>query len=124
VDVESGKIVFKFSNTLPPFSHFLKRLGIHLLIASIAIGFSLGLGMVGFRHFEAMSWRDAYVNAAMLLSGMGPMRTTLTESGKIFAGTYALYSGLVFIIVAGIVVAPVLHRLFHYLHLEEQQPPE
>jgi hypothetical protein len=116
--------VFKFSNTLPPFTHFLRRLGQNLLVASVAIGFSLGLGMLGFRHFEAMSWRDAYVNAAMLLSGMGPMKTDLTETGKIFAGTYALYSGLVFIIVAGVVIAPVLHRLFHALHLEEQNSPE
>lgn len=113
--------MFKFSNELPPFSHFLRRLAIHLLVASVAIGFSLGLGMLGFMHYEDMGWRDAYVNTAMLLSGMGPMKTTgLSESGKVFAGTYALYSGLVFIIVAGIVVAPVLHRLFHYLHLEEQ----
>ncbi len=116
--------MFKFSNTLPPFTHFLRRLAQHLLFASVAIGFSLGIGMLGFSHFEAMSWRDAYVNAAMLLSGMGPMRTNLTESGKIFAGTYALYSGLVFIIVAGIVVAPVLHRLFHVLHLEEKDSTE
>jgi hypothetical protein len=68
-----------------------------------------------------MSFTDAYVNASMLLSGMGPIETHLTESGKVFAGTYALYSGLVFIIVAGVIVAPVLHRFLHVLHLEKHR---
>jgi len=80
--------------------------------------------MVGYSHYENMSWTDAYVNASMLLSGMGPIETHLSERGKIFAGTYALYSGLVFIIVAGIIVAPVLHRFLHYLHLASEKERE
>ena len=109
---------------LLPFRQFLGRLAMHGLAAIGALGFSLGLGMIGYSHYEHMTWTDAYVNASMLLSGMGPIETHLSERGKIFAGTYALYSGLVFIIVAGVIVAPVLHRFLHYLHLESEKESE
>jgi hypothetical protein len=66
-----------------------------------------------------MSWTDAYVNAAMILSGMGPVGQLNTTAGKIFAGSYALYSGLVIIVATGIILAPVVHRVLHQFHLDE-----
>ena len=79
---------------------------------------SLGIGMIGYSHFENMSWVDAYVNATMILSGMGPVATLQTNAGKIFAGCYALFSGLMFITVTGVILAPVAHRALHKFHLE------
>ena len=94
------------------------------LLRSIALAFifilsSLFLGMWGYRHFESMGWLDAYVNAAMILSGMGPIAPPLTNEGKLFEGTYALFSGIVFLISVGIILAPIFHHFFIKMHLEE-----
>lgn len=97
---------------------FLKRLTRSVLIGSVIIAASLGIGMLGYQHFENMSWVDAYVNAAMILSGMGPVSTLQTESGKIFAGSYALFSGIVFLIIIAVIFAPVFHRFLHKFHIE------
>jgi hypothetical protein len=91
------------------------------VLRNFALGFSLILGslllgMMGYHHFENMSWIDAYVNASMILSGMGPVSELKTDAGKIFAGTYALFSGIFFLISIAIVVAPLFHRFFHKLH--------
>ena len=83
---------------------------------------SLALGMVGFRYFmprEVNSWHDAYLNAAILLGGMGPTHVPTTEGGKIFSGLYALYAGLVFLVVAALLFAPIFHRLLHRFHWDE-----
>lgn len=80
---------------------------------------SLVLGMAGYEYFEALGWRDAFLNAAMLLGGMGPVNPPQTPDGKVFAGVYALYAGLVFLIVAGILFAPVVHRMMHKFHWDE-----
>jgi hypothetical protein len=77
---------------------------------------SLAVGMVGYAHFEGLPWLDAFLNAAMLLGGMGPVESPATPMGKFFAGVYALYSGLVFLVLAGIVLAPVLHRILRRFH--------
>lgn len=82
------------------------------------IAAALGLGMWGYHGFEEMSWADAFLNASMILSGMGPVTTLQTLGGKIFAGCYALFSGLAFIAVMAVVFAPVIHRFFHKIHLE------
>ncbi len=74
--------------------------------------------MVGYHHFENLSWVDAFANAAMILSGMGPLTALQTNFGKLFAGFYALFSGLAFIIIIGIIFAPVVHRFLHKFHLE------
>lgn len=79
------------------------------------------LGMAGYEYFEQLLWRDAFLNAAMLLGGMGPVNTPQTNGGKVFAGLYALYAGLVFLIVAGLVIAPVAHRLMHKFHWEQDR---
>ena len=75
--------------------------------------------MLGYVHFEQLSWLDGFLNASMILAGMGPIAVPVTRGGKLFAGVYALYSGLVFLIALGIVLAPVIHRLMHRFHLYE-----
>jgi hypothetical protein len=103
-----------------PLAHrrvFLQRL---LLSTSIGLGLvavSLFAGMVGYHFFVDLSWTDSFLNASMILSGMGPVATPQTSAGKLFAGFYALYSGLVLIVIAGVTFAPVIHRFFHSLHL-------
>ncbi len=97
---------------------FLLRLAGHIGIACAVLLVSLGAGMLGYAHFEHLGWRDAFLNAAMLLGGMGPVEAPATPRGKLFAGFYALYAGLVFIGAAGIVGAPVFHRLLHQFHWE------
>jgi hypothetical protein len=97
---------------------FALRLGRNLGLALALTGLSLVLGMLGYRQLENMSWTDAFLNAAMILGGMGPVSTLQTEAGKWFAGCYALYSGLFVLVVAAIVLAPVVHRLLHKFHYD------
>jgi hypothetical protein len=87
-------------------------------LSQAVVAVALGLGMAGYHYFEEMNWVDAFENAAMILSGMGPVSTLQTDPSKIFAGCYALFSGLMFITVTGIVLAPVAHRALHKFHLE------
>ena len=96
------------------------RLLRHFLAAIGFIGGCLGLGMAGYAWFEQLGWVDAFLNAAMILGGMGPVNLPQTAGGKIFAGLYALYSGLAVLIVAGIVFAPILHRLMHRFHWDAE----
>jgi hypothetical protein len=104
------------------FPRFLLRVLKHILFAQIFVLISLLIGMWGYEYFEDMGWRDAFVNSAMLLGGMGPMKTDgLSDGGKVFAGVYALYAGLVLIIVMSIIMAPLIHRLMHLFHWEEDQ---
>ncbi|QQE88586.1 hypothetical protein [Azotobacter chroococcum] len=106
-----------------PVGRFALRMLAHACVALVVIAISLLLGMLGYRHFERMSWIDAFVNAAMLLGGMGPVKTVdLSPPGKLFAGIYALYAGLVFIAVMSIMLAPVVHRVLHRFHWEEEEP--
>lgn len=110
----------------PPISRrrFLLRLLKHTLFALVLVALSLALGMWGYGHFEDMGWRDAFVNSAMLLGGMGPMKTEgLSDGGKVFAGLYALYAGLMFIILLGIMLAPVIHRVLHLFHWTVDRDP-
>ena len=78
----------------------------------------LMVGMAGYAEFESMSVTDAYVNAAMILSGMGPIGELKTTAGKLFAGAYAIFSGLVIVIATGFVLAPIFHRVLHRFHVE------
>ena len=79
--------------------------------------FSLVIGILGYRNFEGMPWIDSFVNAAMILGGMGPIGELHTNAGKLFAGIYALYCGLIVIISLGILIAPIFHRFLHLFHL-------
>jgi hypothetical protein len=103
---------------------FLGRLAISFAAGSTVIAASLFAGMLGFRHYEGMNWLDSYLNASMLLSGMGPLADPKTTGGKFFAGSYALYSGFIVILVSGIVFAPVVHRALHKFHLEQGKSNE
>lgn len=98
---------------------FAGRLAWHFAGAAALVLGSLLLGMSGYSYFEGLAWRDAFLNAAMLLGGMGPVDAPLTDGGKLFAGMYALYAGLVFLIIAGLLFAPVLHRLLHRFHWDQ-----
>ncbi len=106
-----------------PISHteFLLRLLRSAAIALGLVGVSLGAGMLGYRTLEGMSWTDSFLNASMLLGGMGPVDPMKTEAGKIFAGAYALFSGLVFLVLAGLLFGPVAHRLLHQFHYDTDQ---
>lgn len=97
---------------------FIRRLALHGGVALGLVAISLGIGMFGYHVFEGLSWLDALVNASMLLGGMGPVDPLHTVAGKLFASFYALYSGLIFLIVAGVLVVPVFHRILHRFHLE------
>ena len=90
----------------------------HFALGAAIICSALGVGVLGYHHFDKLSWLDAFENAAMILSGMGPMTQSEPDAGKIFAGCYALFSGLAFITSMGVVFAPVLHRFLHKFHLE------
>jgi hypothetical protein len=105
---------------LLPRREFYRRLAHHILLGITVIIGALGLGMTGYHEFEKMSWIDAFVNAAMILSGMGPVSTLQTDAGKIFAGVYALFSGLTLVAILGIIFAPVVHRFLHKFHLEDK----
>ncbi len=84
------------------------------------VALSLFVGMAGYHYFESLAWLDAFANAAMILSGMGPLAQPQTAGGKLFAGLYALYSGLAVVMIAGITFAPIVHRFMHQMHLEEE----
>ena len=109
---------------LVPRSAFYARLSRNALIAFAMMLGALGLGMLGYHGFEKESWIDAFSDAAMILSGMGPLNPLHTAAGKIFAGCYALFSGLTFITITGIVLLPIIHRLFHKFHLQLDDPGE
>lgn len=104
-----------------PHRRLLKRQLVHLGLSLVVLALSLGLGMWGYAHFEHLAWRDAFLNAAMLLGGMGPVKQDLSESGKLFAGLYALFAGLVVIAVTGLLLAPGVHHLMHRVHWEEPE---
>lgn len=100
---------------------FAKRMLRSFGIALGLILLSLFVGMCGYHFLEDLPWTDAFVNAAMILSGMGPVDAMKTSEGKVFAGCFALYSGLLVIISAGVLLAPALHRMLHKFHAEADE---
>ena len=106
---------------LLPLRDFVMRVGRSLLVSLCVVAFALGLGVLGYHYVAEFTWVDSLLNASMILSGMGPVGDFKNDSGKVFASLYALFSGLVFITVAGIIVAPVAHRLLHWFHIEEEE---
>ncbi len=97
---------------------FLRRVARN---AALSLGFvagSLALGMLGYRGTEGLSWLDAFLNASMILTGMGPVNEMHTTAGKLFAGCYALFSGVAFLTAVAVVFAPLFHRFLHRFHLE------
>ena len=90
---------------------------IGLWLAITTVG--LAVGIAGYAGFEGMSLTDSFLNAAMILSGMGPATELKTEAGKVFAGFYAILSGLIIVIATGFVLAPIFHRVLHSFHVEQ-----
>ena len=98
---------------------FVRRLAIHGLAALAVVIFALGIGILGYHLTEGLSFLDSLLNASMLLGGMGPVNPIHTDAGKLFASFYALFSGMIFLVTAGILFTPVAHRILHWMHLEE-----
>lgn len=110
---------FKYeSRQQAPLTHprFLRRLLVHVAMAGGILVASLGGGILGYAYFEGLSPLDGFLNAAMLLGGMGPVNVPVTAGDKLFAGLYALYAGLVFIVTAALIVTPIAHRILHKFH--------
>ncbi len=112
------------SEPLLPRSRFARRLLAHAAVGTVLLLAALTVGAIGYRATEGMAWIDAFLNAAMILGGMGPVDVLHTEAGKLFATVYALFSGVAFLAIAGIFVAPLAHRLLHALHLESGSTPK
>lgn len=107
-------------NLLSP-RRFLFRVSAYLLFGFSLVLISLGIGMAGYHHFAELSWIDSFYNAAMILTGMGPVNRLETDEAKLFSSFYALFSGVVFLSTVGIAFAPIAHRLMHLLHVEPDE---
>ena len=101
-------------------AEFIRRQAIHASIAVALIAGSLLIGIMGYHITEGFSWLDSFVNASMILGGMGPVDALHTTAGKVFAGLYALFSGVVFLMGAGVLFAPAFHRFLHRFHLDSE----
>jgi hypothetical protein len=100
---------------------FLKRMARFAALATGIILFSLGIGILGYHYLEGLSWLDSLLNASMILGGMGPVAPLQTTAGKLFASFYALFSGMVFLVAVGVLIAPIFHRFLHHFHLEVEE---
>lgn len=101
-------------------AQFARRIAVHGGLVVVLLAVSLAAGMAGYMSFEGLSALDAFLNAAMLLGGMGPVDLPKTPAGKLFAGAYALYAGLVFIAATALLLGPVVHRVLHHFHWSER----
>jgi hypothetical protein len=106
---------------LLPRRKFAVRMTIAIGLWLVLTVVGLAIGIAGYAGFEHMSFTDAYVNAAMILAGMGPLGELKTTAGKIFAGSYAIFSGLIIVIASGFVLAPIFHRVLHRFHVETKK---
>jgi len=105
----------------------MMRIFLHALFALGIVLLSLAIGVLGYHFLGRLSWIDALLNSAMLLGGMGPINPLQTIAGKLFASFYALFAGLVFLVIVGVMLAPLIHRFLHRFHLElapEEETPD
>ena len=115
-----GRLGFEhYSQPVLSPSLFLRRLVRHGRLALLVLVLSLALGMLGYHWLGGLSWMDAFLNASMILTGMGPVDAMTSPAAKLFAGCYALYSGVAFLTAIAVLFAPVLHRALHRFHLEQ-----
>jgi hypothetical protein len=110
------------AHPLAPLPVFLRRAALHVFVAFVGIAIADGIGVLGYHYFGQLQWIDAFLNASMILSGMGQVDPVTTTSGRIFASFYALVSGIFFIAVMGIVLAPWAHRIMHKIHMDYDEP--
>ena len=99
---------------------FARRAIVHVVFAGFVVVIAVGIGTLGYATWGGLSWLDAFLNASMILGGMGPVDRMTTDAAKLFSALYALFSGLVFVGLMGIVLAPWIHRLMHWTHLEDE----
>ncbi|HTT57590.1 MAG TPA: hypothetical protein VMF63_10800 [Opitutaceae bacterium] len=112
------------TDPLLPRREFVRRQVYHALLAAAFLLAGLVVGMIGYHVLEGQGWVDAFANAAMILSGMGPLDPIRTPAGRIFAGCYAVFSGVAFLTTVGVLLAPIVHRALHRFHLERREPRE
>ena len=113
------RMMFEHQNQpMLPRRLFFRRMGRFGAAALLLVGVSWGIGILGYRVLENMSWIDSTLNAAMILGGMGPVNPLQTDAGKLFASFYALFSGMVFLVAVGLFAAPLFHRVMHHFHLK------
>ena len=112
-------VLEKPTDALLPEPIFYARVARSFGITLIIVAVSLAIGSAGYAYFGELAWVDAILNAAMILTGMGPVDRMTTTAGKLFATFYALYSGIAFLSMMAIMIAPILHRFLHRFHLEE-----
>jgi len=120
----SGRKFLEYEHLSQPVAkmpRFLRRQLRSLALGLVFIAIALFAGMVGYHQLVGLSWIDSYENAAMILSGMGPLSSPATVAGKIFAGTYALFSGIAVLAIAGVIAAPLVHRFLHRLHADSPE---
>jgi hypothetical protein len=103
---------------------FARRVFRHFLFASSALAAALGIGIGGYHFIARLGWIDSLLNASMILGGMGPVSPLETDGAKLFASFYALFAGLVFVGLAGVLLGPFLHRLMHRFHVDEPEDAE
>ncbi len=103
---------------LLPRKQFFRRLARYAFFALLILAASLCIGTVGYHEFAGLPWTDSFLNASMILTGMGPVDRMETQAGKLFASFYAIYSGVAFLTLAGVLFAPVYHRFLHKFHLD------
>jgi hypothetical protein len=102
-------------------AEFRKRVSRHGLVAFGVLIFGLGIGVLGYHWIAHLSWIDSFLNASMILGGMGPVDDLCTNAAKFFASFYALFSGLAFVGIVSVLLAPFVHRLLHRFHAEERE---
>ena len=103
---------------LIPLHHFARRMALYATVAFALVTVSLGIGAAGYHLFAGLPWIDSLLNASMILTGMGPVDPMRTNTGKLFATFYSLFSGVAFLSIVGVLIAPVVHRFLHRFHLE------
>lgn len=109
------------SKPLVPRKEFVQRILRNFLYASFMLIFSLLIGIIGYHEICGLGWVDALLNSSMILTGMGPVNVMTTNGAKIFASIYAIFSGVAFLTTVGVLLAPIVHRLMHKFHLQDEE---
>lgn len=111
------KLEHKASQLLPR-RYFLIRMGWYGFFGCLLLAFSLGIGTIGYHMTAHLNWVDAFLNASMILTGMGPVDKLETDTAKLFASFYAIFSGVSFLTFCGVLFTPIYHRFMHSFHLD------